>query len=299
MKVVTQGKRRGGDPASAAYSPDTQNVLQTNNRFSRFPRPQAEIRAELIGSDECTAAGLTIRGRAPVLALCRQLIADGHDPGLPLEVWRGPVLCLRVRSIGEAAPVASRDARPWVRTPPWMRGCMHSGLARGGNPSTLMPHSRQAKTHQRGCCAMSGARHHHKGIRIEREILSCHQALGIHAARHSLSGASRFRGGGHDVDIYLFGRDEAPAVAEVKGRKKGKGFATLERWLAEYAALFLRRNYADPLVRLPWRIWARILEHRRLSQIDRKRPKQHLKSQDLHHRRPSDWAIPYNDGIRS
>ena len=62
-----------------------------------------KIRAELIGSDECTAAGLTISGGAPVLALCRQLIADGHDPGLPLEVWRGPVLCLRVRSIGEAA----------------------------------------------------------------------------------------------------------------------------------------------------------------------------------------------------
>ena len=83
MKVVTQGKRRGGDPASAAYSiPDTQNVLQTDKRFSRFPRPQAEIRAELIGSNECAAAGLTISGRAPVLALCRQLIADGHDPGL-------------------------------------------------------------------------------------------------------------------------------------------------------------------------------------------------------------------------
>ena len=66
-------------------------------------RQQAKIRAELIGSDECTAAGLTISGGAPVLALCRQLIADGHDPCLPLEVWRGPVLCLRVRAIGEAA----------------------------------------------------------------------------------------------------------------------------------------------------------------------------------------------------
>jgi hypothetical protein len=66
-------------------------------------RQQAKIRAELIGSDECRAAGLTISVRAPVLALCRQLIADGYDPGLPLEVWRGPVLCLRVRSIGEAA----------------------------------------------------------------------------------------------------------------------------------------------------------------------------------------------------
>ena len=52
MKVVTQGKRRGGDPASAA------------------------ICAELIGSDEFTAAGLTISGRAPVLALCRQLICE-------------------------------------------------------------------------------------------------------------------------------------------------------------------------------------------------------------------------------
>jgi hypothetical protein len=60
MKVFTRGKRRDGEPAPAAYSiPDTQNVSQNNKRFSRFPRPQAEIRAELIGSDECTAvAGL-------------------------------------------------------------------------------------------------------------------------------------------------------------------------------------------------------------------------------------------------
>ena len=36
---------------------------------------------------------------------------------------------------------------------------------------------------------MSGARHRRKGERVEREILSCHQALGIHAARYPLSGA--------------------------------------------------------------------------------------------------------------
>jgi hypothetical protein len=46
----------------------------------------------------------------------------------------------------------------------------------------------------------------------------------------------------------------------VKGRKSGAGFTTFERWLDEYDALFLRRNNADPLVLLPWRIWARILE---------------------------------------
>src|SRR5215471_4928981 len=66
-------------------------------------RQQAKIRAELSGSDECSALGITVSATAPVLALCRRLIADGYDPSLPLEVWRGPVLCLRVHSIGEAA----------------------------------------------------------------------------------------------------------------------------------------------------------------------------------------------------
>jgi hypothetical protein len=105
-----------------------------------------------------------------------------------------------------------------------------------------------------------GGQHRRKGDRVEREIVDQHKALGIHAERYPLSGASRFRGSGHDVDIYLFGRDEAPAVAEVKARKSGAGFTTLERWLAEYDCLFLRRHSADPLVVLPWRMWARILE---------------------------------------
>ena len=107
---------------------------------------------------------------------------------------------------------------------------------------------------------MSGARHRRKGDRIERELVDRHKALGVHAERYPLSGASRFRGSGHDIDIYLFGREDAPIGGEVKGRKSGAGFTTLERWLDEYDALFLRRNNADPLVLLPRRIWARILE---------------------------------------
>ena len=107
---------------------------------------------------------------------------------------------------------------------------------------------------------MSGARHRQKGNRIEREIVDRHKALGTHAERYPLSGASKFRGSGHDIDIYLFGREDAPIVAEVKSRKNGAGFTTLEAWLNEYHALFLRRNNADPLVLLPWRVWARILE---------------------------------------
>jgi len=64
---------------------------------------EAIIRAELIGSDACAALRITMRATAPVLALCDRLVAIGLDPSLPLEVWRGPVLCLQVRSIGEAA----------------------------------------------------------------------------------------------------------------------------------------------------------------------------------------------------
>jgi hypothetical protein len=107
---------------------------------------------------------------------------------------------------------------------------------------------------------MSGARHRRKGDRCEREIVDRHLALGVKAERYPLSGASRFRGVGHDIDLNLFGADVAPAVGEVKARKNGAGFTQLERWLGEYDALFLRQNNADPLVVVPWRLWARLLE---------------------------------------
>jgi hypothetical protein len=106
---------------------------------------------------------------------------------------------------------------------------------------------------------VSGARHRQKGDRIEREIVDRHLAIGVKAERYPLSGASRFRGSGHDIDLYLFGADGVPAVAEVKARKDGAGFTTLERWLGKYDALFLRRNNAEPLVVLPWRVWAALL----------------------------------------
>jgi Holliday junction resolvase len=106
---------------------------------------------------------------------------------------------------------------------------------------------------------MSGAKHRRKGDRVEREIVAAHKEIGIHAERYPLSGASRFRGSGHDVDIYARGRDEAPFVAEVKARKNGAGFTTLETWLGNYDALFLKRNNGDPLIVLPWRVWTTLI----------------------------------------
>jgi hypothetical protein len=61
------------------------------------------IRAELTGDDTCSALGVTIKSSSPVLALCGKLVDAGHSPATPLDAWRGNVLCLRIRFIGEAA----------------------------------------------------------------------------------------------------------------------------------------------------------------------------------------------------
>ena len=88
----------GARPASAFVNWQVGGAEDSPSQVS----PQA-TRAELIGSDVCTAFGLTARNHSPVLALCRALIEAEHNPATPLDAYRGDVLCLRVRSIGEGA----------------------------------------------------------------------------------------------------------------------------------------------------------------------------------------------------
>ena len=66
------------------------------------------IRAVIIAPDQCETVGHKVRASAPVLALCRELVEAGHDPGCQLQVYRKGVLALRVRSIGEAARLSIR-----------------------------------------------------------------------------------------------------------------------------------------------------------------------------------------------
>ena len=68
------------------------------------------IRADLIGSNQASAIGIVASGHAPVLALCRRLIAAGHHPSAPLEAYRGSTLCLRVRSIGEGGRLTVEES---------------------------------------------------------------------------------------------------------------------------------------------------------------------------------------------
>ena len=111
-----------------------------------------------------------------------------------------------------------------------------------------------------------------KGQRIEREIVQRHLDMGVHAERVPLSGAA---GGSYTGDVLIHyrplpqthvmdgyivpTRKGPPLIAEVKARKNGGGFATIEGWLASNDVLFLRRDRADPVVVLPWSTWARLI----------------------------------------
>lgn len=77
------------------------------------------IRATLVGSNRCEALGLTGHGYSPVLALCRALVAAGHDPRRPLHAYRGDVLALKARSIGEGAQLTVREDRCGPRFVRW------------------------------------------------------------------------------------------------------------------------------------------------------------------------------------
>lgn len=74
------------------------------------------IRAELSGDAMASACGLMVHSGLPVIALCRELVAAGYDPTIPLEAYRGSTLCLHVRSIGEAAELEVDGAGRFVRT---------------------------------------------------------------------------------------------------------------------------------------------------------------------------------------
>jgi hypothetical protein len=109
--------------------------LETAQRFLPAPKEAGRaIRAELIGSNACSALGITARGHAPLLALCQLLIEAGHDPNRPLLAYRGDTLCLRVRSIVEGAALAVEDNRHG--TPRFRRG-----HARGDGAAPYVAHS--------------------------------------------------------------------------------------------------------------------------------------------------------------
>ena len=105
-------RRNGVGPALCGNRGEAGKVVnsiseceRTSSRTStqRQPRRANCIGAELAWSNTATALGIVARSNSPVIAICRMLVEAGHDPATRLEAWRDAILCLRIRSIGEAA----------------------------------------------------------------------------------------------------------------------------------------------------------------------------------------------------
>jgi hypothetical protein len=87
--------------------------------------PLTPIRATISGSDRAVVGDLEVRHNAPVLELCRSLLALGVDPRTPLWAFRGQTLALKVRSLAEGARLTVRegDGPPrFVAWEPFLRG---------------------------------------------------------------------------------------------------------------------------------------------------------------------------------
>ena len=87
-----------------------------------------------------------------------------------------------------------------------------------------------------------------KGLRVEREIVNRLKDVGIPAERVPLSGAA----GGKFVGDVVIETRLGERCAEVKARKNGEGFSTLEGWLGSNDLLILKRNNKEPFVVMPW-----------------------------------------------
>jgi hypothetical protein len=108
----------GGKPnRNSGDTRKTDGKRDSNNHVSLGA--QIPIHATLIGSNCCEALGITARGYAPVLELCRALVKAGPDPGRPLHAYRGDVLALKVQSIGEGARLTVREDRAGPRFVAW------------------------------------------------------------------------------------------------------------------------------------------------------------------------------------
>jgi hypothetical protein len=123
-------------------------VVSESKRHQDFD--QAPIRATLIGSDRCAVDGIVARGHAPVLGLCRKLLAAGYDPRRPLHVYRDDTVALKIQSIGEGAAFTVEDNRrgtPSFRR--WRNPGERSGAALPSACDSNRPLSK--KTNQRAC----------------------------------------------------------------------------------------------------------------------------------------------------
>ncbi len=107
--------------------------------------------------------------------------------------------------------------------------------------------------------ATTSRRSRQKGAESEREVVQLHRDMGVYAERVPLSGAMAYQGNGEDVDVYPFGRDEAPLVCQVKRQRGDAGWKTILGQLGCAAVLFFRQDRGEWFVLMPLATYRRLL----------------------------------------
>lgn len=105
-----------------------------------------------------------------------------------------------------------------------------------------------------------------KGSRVEREMVALlNQSVTVNSKRVPLSGMQAGYPGDIHIDLALTPHREQDftLMAEVKSRKNGAGFATLEKWIQDCDLLLLKRDRAEPFFAMPFSTWKRLVETER------------------------------------
>ena len=88
-RAVSKRRDRPSGRAGAGSFPSDKSKPNrnqaANERTDLRDADTVPIYATLTGANRCEALGIIRRGSAPLLALCRALVAAGHDPRRPLH----------------------------------------------------------------------------------------------------------------------------------------------------------------------------------------------------------------------
>ena len=104
---------------------------------------------------------------------------------------------------------------------------------------------------------MSGKRSRDKGSREELAIVNLHKDHGIFAER-TLENGKRPNGDmAWDIDLYVYGVDEAPLIGECK--VKGQGFKKIYDYLGDADFLTIRADRKPRIYCMTEEVWLRLM----------------------------------------
>lgn len=98
-----------------------------------------------------------------------------------------------------------------------------------------------------------------KGDREERKVVNLHRALGFDCERTLEAGARSDGSATWDIDLYLYGSDEAAVIGECKHRESFPEY--IWKMLGENDFLTIRKNGRERLYVLPERFWLELIKN--------------------------------------